>query len=139
MPKLPQPTLEDDEAPTLKRTLPAELRDAQGSGAVHATAYVTTKLRKAEIEALLTRERQQAPVRAHGDGTPGERRRGERASGMRCAVSEDEIERYERETRETLPAPPDASAERDDPLAAGRGRPPPLPAGLADLDAEDEG
>lgn len=129
MGKLPQPPLRDEdfEAPTLKRAVPAELRDAN-EGGVHTTAYVTTKLRKAEIEALLSKERQ-----------------GHQGSGMRRAVSDEEIERFERREARTLPAPPDASAEEGkeaEPLAIVAAKPPPLPPEIleevADLDADDE-
>ena len=129
MGKLPQPPLRDEdfEAPTLKRAVPAELRDAD-EGGVHTTAYVTTKLRKAEIEALLSKERQ-----------------GHQGSGMRRAVSDEEIERFERREARTLPAPPDASAEEEkeaQPLAIVAAKPPPLPPEIleevADLDADDE-
>jgi hypothetical protein len=81
--KLPRPPLRDEdfEAPTLEREVPAELRDP-------GTAHVTTKLRKAEIDALLVKEREK--------------------SGTRRAVSADDIERFERrELRDTIPAPPE--------------------------------
>ena len=100
MAKPVQPTFtnEDFEAPTLKRSVPDELRTAQPS------AYVTTKLRKAEIDVLIGKERDR--------------------SGMRRAVSEEDIARFERrETRETLPAPPE---------------PPLLPDEVADLDADEK-
>ncbi|MBX3209361.1 MAG: hypothetical protein KF764_30290 [Labilithrix sp.] len=91
MVKLPKAPLadEDFDAPTLKRSVPAELRSAgDDRPPVHATSYVTTKLRKVEIEALLRPEREK--------------------SGTRPAVSDEDIERFERrETRETLPAPPE--------------------------------
>lgn len=83
MAKLPQPpvAVEDFDEPTKKRSIPAELRDP------HAATYVTTKLRTAEINKLLVKEREK--------------------SGVRPAVSEEDIERFElREQRETLPAPP---------------------------------
>lgn len=131
MGKLPQPPLRDEdfEAPTLKRAVPAELRDAN-EGGVHTTAYVTTKLRKAEIEALLSKERQD-----------------HQGSGMRRAVSDEDIERFERREARTLPAPPDASADAEEakdaePLATVAAKPPPLPPEIleeiTDLDADDE-
>ncbi len=125
MAKLPKAPSEVDpyEAPTRERTVPAELRDAHDAD-VHGPGYITTKLRKAEIEALLTKERQH------------------RGSGMRRAVSDEDIDRFERrETRETLPAPPEMSAEGEEApssLAARADKPPPLPEDIADLDADDE-
>ena len=129
MGKLPRPPLRDEdfEAPTLKRAIPAELRDAN-EGAAHTTGYVTTKLRKAEIDALLSKE---------SDGHHG--------SGMRRAVSDEDIERFERREARTLPAPPDASSEKEkeaEPLATVAAESPPLPPELleeiADLDADAE-
>lgn len=108
MVKLPRSPLDDDdfEAPTLKRNVPAELRDAseeRAPAAVHALGDVTTKLHPAEIAALLEKERAK--------------------SGMRPAVSEEEIERFaRREIRETIPAPPELSQMADE---------------VANLDADD--
>jgi hypothetical protein len=89
VPENPRAPRDDDdfEAPTLKRNIPAELRDEPGAT---MTTQVTTRLPRAEIEALLTKEREK--------------------SGTRRAISHvdiESVERYERrELRETLPAPP---------------------------------
>lgn len=127
MAKLPHPPLKDEdfEAPTLKRAVPAELRDP------HAATYVTTKLRKAEIEALLTRERRE-------DARDARDAREHEGSGMRPAVSDEDIERFARREALTLPAPPDPSASREGPLEAGAAKLPTLPEDIADLDADDE-
>ena len=103
---------EDFDAPTLKRTVPAELRDVDGA------ASATTKPREAGIEALLTKERNQ--------------------SGMRRAVSDEDVERFARRDAVKLPAPPATTAEHPNPLSAGAAKSPPLPTELADLDADDE-
>ena len=123
MAKLSHPPLKDDEdfeAPTLKRTVPAELRDAED--AAGAPAHATTKLRKAEIDALLEKERNQ--------------------SGMRRAVSDEDIDRFARREAVTLPAPADPSAEQeqeqDGALPTGAAKPPRIPAELTDLDSDDE-
>ena len=63
--------------------------------------FVTTKLQKAEIESLLHREREK--------------------SGLRPAVSDADIARFEsqdRSQRETLPAPPEPPEEDVDGAAA---------------------
>jgi hypothetical protein len=106
--KLPNPlaTQEFFEAPTEKRNIPAELLDPP------PPVYVTTKLRKVEIDQLVAKER-----------AATERDK----SGMRAAISNEAIERYEvRERRETLPAPPDDDLDELDPEAeneiAGRAR-----------------
>lgn len=97
-PPTPHARQEDFEAPTQKRTVPAELREPH--------ALVTTKLRRAEIDSILLQE-----------GLKNE-------SGMRTAVTSEDIERFERrEQRETIPAPPEA---------------PQLPDDVADLDADDK-
>ena len=119
MVKLPHPPLEDDdfEAPTAKRPVPAELRDYEGDA--QTAGQVTTKLRRAEIDALLSKERQQK-------------------SGMRPAVTDEDIERFARREAVTLPAPPDTAPE-EEPLPLGSVRTPPPPTvDEADLDAGDE-
>lgn len=114
MPKHSRPPLKDEDfdAPTLKRTVPAELGDADGA------ASATTKPPKAEIEALRKIERNQ--------------------SGTRRAVSDEDIERFARRDAVTLPAPPDPSAEPQNPIPAGAAKPPRLPEEIADLDSDDE-
>ena len=126
MVKPQQPPIEDDdfEAPTKKRAVPPELRDVEA--AVPTAGYVTTKLRKAEIEALLSKEKERQPS----------------GSGMRRAVSDEDIERFERREAQTLPAPPDPSAEQRSALATNAAKLPPLADEIADLDldldADDE-
>ena len=89
-PPTPQARQEDVEAPTQKHTLPAELGEPQ--------ALITTKLRRAEIDSILLLQ---------------EKRKNE--SGMRTAVTDEDIERFERrEQRETIPAPPDRPDEMAD-------------------------
>lgn len=120
MVKLPHTPLEDDdfEAPTAKRPVPAELREYEGEA--QTAGYVTTKLRRAEIEELLSKERQQK-------------------SGMRPAVTDEDIERFARREAVTLPAPPDPASQQE-PLPRGAAKtPPPPPVDEADLDAGDEG
>jgi len=77
------------EAPTLKQDIPDEIADSE------PPAYQTTKVRKVELEALVTEER--------------------RKSGMVAAYNAEEAERFERrERRETVPAPPDAIENHGD-------------------------
>ena len=81
---------------------PTEKRGIIGEGEPERPVYVTTKLRRVEIDALLARERER-------------KQREERlASGLRPAVSDDAIDRHERRARETLPAPPDDERRDDD-------------------------
>lgn len=114
MTKLSQPSIEDEdsETSTIKRTLPAELLDARAG--VHAT----TKRRNEETGALLTPELERTETRR--------------------ALSQEEIERFERRERETLPAPPEPSAEAEDLFAAAHVRRSDVAKAATDIDAEDE-
>jgi hypothetical protein len=94
-------SFEDDdlgEAPTEKRSI-------VGEGEPAPPVYVTTKLRKVEIDALLARERAR------------KQQEGRMASGLRPAVTEETIERHERRSRETLPAPASDDDTQPVPLA----------------------
>jgi len=107
--KIPQHaamTEEELEAPTRKQNaLPADLREPGSAPA----GYSTTKVPKADIDALLKKKERESD---HDTG-----------SGLRFAVAEDEIERFERDlrrSRETVPAPAENSAEGDPKKTAQR-------------------
>jgi hypothetical protein len=85
------------EAPTERRSIPDQLREAP------PPVRVTTKLRKVEIEALVASEKSASKP-------PPQRL----ASGLRRAVTDEALERYElRERRETVPAPPPEDENED--------------------------
>jgi hypothetical protein len=98
-----------DEAPTEKRSIPRELRDPPPEG------YVTTRIRKEELEEVLKRHDERNAVNEERNPTKPAPKPAPDAggSGLRPAVTDDEIARFKRREVDTIPAPPDPEASND--------------------------